>query len=127
MDMNQLVTAHVNIRDKRKQLADEFNAADKELRQKQDRLEAAMLRFMQANGTESVRTDAGTVYQQETIKPAASDWQAFYDWIREHDAFDALEKRVKAGFIKEYMDDNNGATPPGVNVHREYVARVRRA
>jgi len=127
MDMNRLVRAHLAIRDKRKELADQFNAEDKDLREKQDRLEAEMLRFMQDSGSDSVRTDAGTIYRQESVKPAASDWDAFYNWVKEHDAFDALEKRIKATFVKEYMEENDGDTPPGVSVHREHVARVRRA
>lgn len=127
MNMNKLVRAHIAIRDRRKELTDSFNMTDRELKQKQERLEAEMLRFMQESGTESIRTDSGTVYQQETVKPAASDWNAFYDWVKQNDAFDALERRIKATFVKEFMEENDGETPPGVSVHREYVARVRRA
>ena len=127
MDMNRLVRAHLAIRDKRSHLKKEFETTDNDLKQKQARLEAEMLRFMQESDTESVRTEAGTIYQQESLKPAAADWDAFYNWIKENDAFDALEKRIKATFVKEFMEENDGETPPGVSVYREYVARVRRA
>jgi hypothetical protein len=127
MDMATLVKAHVAIRDKREELTKEFNQTDKDLKEKQERLEAEMLRFMQESGSDSIRTEAGTIYRQESVKPAASDWAAFYDWVKQHDAFDALEKRIKAKFVKDYMDENDGETPPGVSVHRSYVARVRRA
>ena len=127
MDMDKIVRAHLAIRNERKRLTSDFNATDSDLKRKQERLEAEMLRFMRESGMESVRTDAGTIYQQESVKPAASDWTAFYAWVRENDAFDALEKRIKATFVKDFMEENDGATPPGVSVHREYVARVRSA
>lgn len=127
MDMTKIVKAHIAIRDARKVLSDEFNAKDKDLKAKQERLEAEMLRFMHDSNMDSVRTEAGTFFRQESLKPAASDWDAFYNWIKENDAFDALERRIKATFVKEFMEENDGETPPGVSVYREHVARVRRA
>ena len=58
--------------------------------------------------------------------PTGQDWEAFYDWIKEHDAFDALERRIKRTFVSKYMDDNDGAIPPGVNVFRRYTVEVRK-
>lgn len=127
MDMTKIVKAHIAIRDARKVLTEEFNTKDKDLKSKQETLEAQMLRFMQDSNMDSVRTEAGTFYRQESLKPAASDWDAFYTWIKDNDAFDALERRIKATFVKDYMEENEGETPPGVSVYREFVARVRRA
>lgn len=127
MNAEKLTRAYVNLRDARKQLLDEFNVADRELKEKQERIEAEMLRFMQESDVDSVRTAAGTFYRQENMTPSASDWEALYDWIKKHDAFEALERRVKKGFVKEYMAENDGELPPGISVYREYVARVRRA
>ncbi len=127
MDAEKLTNAYVKLRAARKALADEFNEADGALKEKQERLEVEMLRFMQESGTESVRTASGTFYRQENMFPSASDWDALYRWIKENDTFEALERRVKKGFVKEYMDANEGQVPPGISVHREYVARVRRA
>lgn len=127
MDINLLTKAHINIRAARSALSKEFDKADGELKAKQTRLEAEMLRFLQANNTDSVRTESGTFYRQEELTPSASDWDALYSWIAENDAFDALEKRIKKTFVKDYMETNDGAIPPGVSVYREYVVRVRRA
>lgn len=124
--MNQIVKVYLKIRDKRTELRKEYTEADGKMRAQQDRLEAEMLRFLSQNEMDSVRTEAGTFYRQEDIKPAAKDWDAFYKWIVEKDAFEALEKRVKKQFITEYMEAHDGELPPGVSVYREYVARVRR-
>ena len=127
MDLNKLVRVHIKIRDARAKLSEEFKASDAELKANQERIEGELLRTLQEQSVDSMRTEAGTFYRQEEIKPSASDWDAFYKWIAENDAFDALERRVKKDFVKAYMADHEGGLPPGISVHREYVARVRRA
>jgi hypothetical protein len=127
MDINQLTRVYLKIRDKRQEIATQYNTEDKALKEKQQRIESELLRFLQENSAESVKAEQATVYRQEEMTPTASDWHALYSWIREHDAFDALERRIKKAFVKEYAEQHQGALPPGVSVFREYVVRVRRS
>ena len=85
-----------------------------------------MLAELNDNNGEGIRTAAGTFFRKLEVIPTGQDWEAFYDWIKEHDAFDALERRIKRTFISKYMDDNDGAIPPGVNVFRRYTVEVRK-
>lgn len=126
MDWAKVTKAHIRIREARSALKQEFDGKDNELKSQQQTLEAEMLRHLLESGAESIRTENGTFYRQEETIPNASDWGAFYDWIKEHDAFDALERRIKKVFIKEFMETHDGALPPGVSVFRENVVRVRR-
>jgi len=127
MDMNKVVQAHLKIRDARRQLSREYEEKDTELKTKQEQLEAVLLKHLNDSDVDSVRTAAGTFYRQVNIIPAGSDWDAFFTWVKKEDAFDALERRIKRGFIKEYMEEHNGEMPPGVSVHKERVVRVRRS
>jgi len=127
MDMDRLVKAHLKIRDARRDLKKKFDEQDRDLKGKQERLEAEMLRFLNENKIDNSKTAAGTFYRQVDTIPTGSDWEAFYDWVKENDAFDALERRIKKGFINEYMEEHDGETPPGVSVHKQYVIRVRRS
>lgn len=126
MDTTKLAKAYIKLRDARTELKRTYDEQDGALKAKQERLEAEMLKFLNANEMDSVKTAAGTFYRQEEITPTGSDWDAFYKWIADNDAFDALERRIKKTFVREYMETNNGAIPPGVSVYREYVVRVRR-
>lgn len=125
--LDRFTKVYIKIRDKRAELKAAFDKEDSDLKLKQESLENAMLAQMNATGAKSVRTDFGTVYRQEEVKPSASDWDSLYRWIKENDAFDALERRVKKTFVTEYMETHDGALPPGVSVHREFVVRVRRS
>jgi hypothetical protein len=126
MDNAALVRAYLRLRAKRHELKVAFEAEDKKLKAMQDRLGASMLKALNDGTSESIRTKDGTFYRQTEVTPRGEDWGALYDWIKENDAFDALERRIKKTFVAEYMETHGGAVPPGVSVFREYVVRVRK-
>ena len=130
MDVARITKAYVAIRDKRSELKKAFDLEDGALKENLTKLEAQLLRVMQEQKSDAIRTESGTVYRQEEIKPGVSDWSALDQWIEANDDVgpsDVLEKRVSRKFITEYMEQNDGALPPGVSVYREFVARVRRS
>lgn len=127
MDFARVVKTYLKIREARTTLKREYEEKDNKLKEKLNQLEAVLLSHLNESKTESVRTEFGTFYRQEDITPTGSDWDAFYRWIAEHNAFDALERRIKKVFIKEYMETNDGGIPPGVTIYREFVVRVRRS
>jgi hypothetical protein len=126
MDINKLVSVYTKIRDKRSEIKRAYEAEDDALKAQLVKLEGVLLGHLNTTNSDSIRTEAGTFYRQQDVTPSASDWAAFYDWIKQNDAFDALERRVKKTFVTEYMEANDGAIPPGVSVYRQYVVRVRK-
>lgn len=127
IDLSQVTGTYVKIREARAALKREFDAKDIELKGKLEKLEGFMLGHLNTHGMESVRTDTGTFYRQEDIRPNIVDDIAFYAWVKANDAFDALERRVKKTFVAEFMESHeNKLPPPGINVTREHVIRVRK-
>lgn len=130
MDIAKLTKAFVAIRDRRAEIKAAFDEEYNSLGLKMDRLAAELLRSLQEQKADSIRTEFGTVFRQEEVKPSCSDWSALDAWEKAHpeySASDILEKRVSKKFITAYMEAHDGAVPPGVSVYREYVARVRRS
>ena len=103
-----------------------WEADDASYKAKLEEIENYMLSTLNENGMQSVKTTAGTFYRKEKIIPQGADWDAFYKWVAENDAFDALERRIKATFVSQYMEEHDGAIPPGVNVFRQWVVGVRK-
>ena len=92
------------------------------------RVEGVMLEFLDSHKMKSAPSAHGTIYKELDIKPRATDWTAFYNWIKEHDAFEFLHKRISAEAVSSYMElhkDDDVSLPPGVDVMKEYVVRVR--
>ena len=127
MDLDQIVRVYVKIRDARAAASKEAKERDAELKDKLSKLEAVLLNHLNETKADSVKTSEGTFYRQEDLIPTGSDWEAFYAWVKENDAFDALERRIKKTFIAEYIEAHDGEIPPGVSVYREHVVRVRRS
>lgn len=126
VDLNRVVKTYVKIREARSAAKHAFEEKDAKLKEQLQTLEGFMLDHMQKTKADSVKTAAGTFFRYEEVTPTGSDWDAFFKWVKKHDAFDALEKRIKKTFIKDYMEEHEGAIPPGVSVYREFVVRVRR-
>jgi hypothetical protein len=125
--LDRVAETYIKIRDKRAVLKKEYETADAELKAQLDVLDGHLLQTLQDLGVESARTKYGTVYQSVSIKPSCENWDTFYSWIAEHEAFDALERRVKRSFIVDYMAENKDELPPGINVLKEYTVTVRRS
>ena len=128
INMDRLAQAFLAIKDCRTVKRHAWEAEDLELERQQDMLKLVMLQKLNEIGGKSVNTDHGTIIRTEKVRPSAADWSALYSWIVQDPArFEALEKRIKSTFVSQFMEENDGALPPGVNVHREYEVAVRRA
>lgn len=126
-NLDKVVQAYTAIRDARDIRRRAYEAEDLILEGDQQKLKVLMLSLLNATGANSIATDHGTVYRSQKIKPSAADWSTIYAWIAANpDRFEILEKRLKSTFVKDYMEENEGEIPPGVNVLREYEVSVRK-
>lgn len=126
-DIAKMVKAYIKIRDVRAALKREFEAQDNDLKAKMEKLDGAFLKVLEDTKVDSMKTEFGTIYRSEDVIPQAEDWAKVYAYIRENDAFEALEKRLTKKYVKEYMDEHDGELPPGVRVFRKFVVNVRRS
>lgn len=125
--LDKLVQAYKAIGDHRTAKRHAWEAEDQQLEAGQIKIKAAILQVMNSTGATSIRTDHGTAIRTLKTKPSVADWTSVYDWIMaDPERFELLEKRVKSTFVKQYMDENDGQLPPGINVHQEYEISVRR-
>lgn len=60
---------------------------------------------LNAAGVSSMRGKRGVFTLKEMRVPHVVDWGKFYQFMREEDAIDLLQKRVAVGAFKEYVDD----------------------
>lgn len=126
MDLDALTRAYRNIRDAKAQINREAEAKVAELDEKLAKIEAVMLKILNDGNGEGIRTASGTFFRKMDVVPSGQDWAAFYAWVKENDAFDALERRIKKTFIVDYMNNHDGEIPPGVNVFRRFKVEVRK-
>jgi hypothetical protein len=126
-DLDQLTSIYLKIRDKRADIKREFDNADKDLEAQQKMLAEQMLDSCKEIGADSIKTPHGTIIRSVKSKYWTGDWDSMYNFIKEHDAFGLLEKRLHQTNMKDFLNENPDVMPMGLNVENEYTVVVRRA
>jgi hypothetical protein len=133
-----ILKEYVRIRELKEAATSEYKKQDAKFKAKIDKLNLELLSRMQKRGNEGFRTEYGSAYVEEDFKPSAADWSTIYDWaVMDQERLNMFEKRLSKTFVVNYMkehgsiDEKTGETtlgnpPPGVNIHREFIARVRK-
>lgn len=126
-DLDQLTSIYLKIRDKRAENKREFENVDKDLEEQQKMLAEQMLDTCKQMNADSIRTPHGTIIRSVKSKYWTGDWDSMYNFIKEHDAFGLLEKRLHQTNMKDFLNENPDVIPMGLNVENEYTIVVRRA
>jgi hypothetical protein len=92
----------------------------------QDELKGAMKDQMLLLGTNSVRTDEGTIILSQKTRYYTNDWDSFKNFVVEHDALDLFEKRIAQKNMSMFLEENPGVVPAGLNSMSEYAVTVRK-
>jgi len=127
LPLDKLTEAYIKIRDARSVIKNEYEAKDKILQEQADVIEQSMLDVCKKMGADSIRTPHGTIVRSVKSRYWTNDWDSMYQFIREHDAFALLEKRLHQSHMKEFLSENPDLQPMGLNVENEYTVVVRRS
>ena len=125
--LEQLTATYIKIRDARSQLKQQYEAHDVDLERQLRVIEQEMLEICKAVDANSIKTDAGTVIRSVKSRYWTNDWDSMYRFIKEHDAYALLEKRLHQSHMKQFLEENPEIEPAGLNVEREYTVVVRRS
>jgi predicted nuclease with TOPRIM domain len=123
---DKLVKAYVRIRDKRKELATEYEKEDNELKESLEMIESELLNICKETGADSLRTEFGTVSRKLAKRYWTNDWHSFHEFLKEHGTLELLEKRISQGNMSTFLEENPDLLPPGLQVDSKYTVTVRR-
>lgn len=126
LSVEKLTSVYIKIRDARAELANKFKNEDAELVAQLDTVKRALLDYCAEHGVESARTAAGLVYRTTRTRYWTSDWEAMHRFVMQHEVPNFLEKRLNQGVVKQFLEENPEAVPPGLNTDVEYVVNVRK-
>jgi hypothetical protein len=124
--MDKLAKVYRKMASKIQELTTEYDAAVEEIKRQQDAVKNALKDQMLVMGVSSVRTDNGTVVLSTKTRYNTQDWDSFKEFVKEHDAIDLLEKRIAQTNMAQFLEENPGVVPPGLNSMTEYAISVRK-
>jgi len=127
VDLEEIVSAYIAIRNERDRVAKEYEAKDEVLKEQLGQLEQQLLVVCNDVNANSINTPAGTVIKRLNERFFCSDWDNFRKFVKENDAVELLERRIHQGNFKQFMSEHLAdGLPPGVNVMREFAITVRK-
>jgi hypothetical protein len=124
--VDRLVKAYVAMRDKRSELAKEYEKADGKIATQMDMVESELMRMCKDIGADSIKTQYGTVFRTVKTRYETADWENMYKFVVENNIPQVLERRISSLNMKQFLEENPTLMPIGMNVNNRYTVTVRR-
>ena len=104
----------------------ELNAEIAKIDEQKEQVSIAMRDQLKALGIQSVRTDHGTVTMLKKTVYYTQDWDSFKNFVLENQAVDLLERRIAQKNMTQFLEENPGLVPPGLNAESKFDVSVRK-
>lgn len=127
LSVEKLTEVYLKIKRRREVLSAEFRKEDQKLKDQQEKIKRALLEHCKENNVESVRTKAGTFFRSIKQRYWTDDWESMYKFVIEHQVPEFFNKQLNQTNVKQFLEENPGTVPPGLNSDTEYVISVRKS
>jgi hypothetical protein len=117
MRIEELIKGYLQRRTALQKIESEFKARSAPVKAELEKIEAALAKLMAADGVTSAKTTEGTAYISNVASVKVVNWDAALEFIRQHEAWDLLERRIN----KTALKDIEGPVP---GVALDYIQRV---
>ena len=124
--VDSLVEAFIALRDEKREIERNVALRVAEIEADMEVLTVALKDLCKEIGADSIRTSHGTVIRSVKKKYWTNDWASIHSFMKEHDAFELLEKRIHQSNMKEFLEANPDLHPAGLNVDSEYSITIRK-
>lgn len=124
--LDKLAKVYRKIKTQIDTLTQEYDTQVEALKAQQEQIKFAMKDTMKSLGVSTVRTEFGTVSLVTKTRYSTQDWDSFKKFILEHEVVDLLEKRIAQTNMANFLEENPGVLPPGLNAMTEYDISVRK-
>lgn len=124
--LDRLARIYRKIRGRIQELTQAYEDEVGKLEEQKDEIAREMKDRMMSSGLKSVRTDEGTVMLGVKTRYSTQDWDSFKKFVLAHEAVELLERRIAQSNMKQFLEENPGVVPPGLNSDSEYVITVRK-
>lgn len=126
MQISEIVSNYVAVRDKKKEMQDRHKAELAPLNEVLDGLESVMLKYMQEQGVNSIAVDGGTAYQSKRTSFTVEDPVLFREWVSQQGDLNYFESRASKSMVESYLE-STGELPAGLKYSADLTVNFRRS
>jgi len=123
--VDQVVAAYITLRNQKDRIEAETKEKVRGIKEKMIKLEGWLMRKADEQGVSSFKTESGTAFVTSVDFAQVADWEEVLEFVKAHEAYDMLERRVSKRAVREYIESNK-AVPPGVNYGSKLEVNVRK-
>lgn len=102
----------------------ELEAESKKLGEQLEKMTAAIINRLDIDETTMSRGKAASATLTETVVPKVDDWDAFYKYLAENEAFHLLQRRVSSAAARETIEA--GEVIDGVSTFTKRAISLRK-
>ncbi len=125
LKISDAVQLYLANRDALEALKKKYDADKKVIDDQQKLLEAYFQEQMNTLGVKNLPTEFGTPYTSTISKFKITNREAFLAWVKQNDAFDVFSSSVTKEPVLAYMNANDGALPPGLEMSQVVNVNVK--
>jgi len=114
--IEEMIAKRIAIRTYLEKRTSEFEEELKPYHAAATALEGAVTQKLLDDGVDSFKTPSGTAYRSKTLNVKVANRDLFIGYIKSFDAWSMIANIAVKEAVKEYMEAENGASPPGVEV-----------
>jgi uncharacterized protein YjaZ len=123
--VDEVILAYMKLRDKKDSMEAEVKDKAKAIKEQMLKLETWLKEKADEQGVTSFKTKHGTAFLTTTDFANVADWDATLSFIKDHEAWDMIEKRVSKIAVRGYIEQLK-AVPPGVNYGTKLEVTIRK-
>jgi len=138
LKVDELIDYYIKLRDKKAEVAAELKSKEAKYEKRLDLLKTVIIDKAKAVGTDQFKVkDIGTASIVIKRKFVGADWNAYGRFVwneavkHGENGWERMmmffQKRVLQSGVEQFMEQNNGVVPDGLNVSNEMDIQVRRA
>lgn len=124
--VDKRVGQFITVREKIREIETRHEEELKPYKEVQNLLGGWLEEFLKNSGSTGVKTLHGTCYRSTRYTASLADPEAFMRYVITHGKYELLDRRANATAVKDYVKENNGNMPPGVNLNAISSVGVRR-
>jgi hypothetical protein len=125
INVDDVVSTYLKLRAQKEAIEAKTKEQVANIKANMEKLEAWIKEQADAQGVTSFKTRHGTAFLTTNDYANVADWDAMLAFVREHDAYDMLEKRVSKTAVRGYIEQTK-QVPPGVNYGTRLDVNIRK-
>lgn len=120
INAEKLAEVYVKIREARRDLAKQ----DEKLKEQLDVVTEKLLEICKEQGASTIRTAHGTISRRINKHYWTSDWDSFFRFVKDNDAFPLLQHRINNANMQQFLQENPTLVPPGLQAENSQTVVI---